>query len=167
MKKTNNKGFSLVELIIVIAIMAVLIGVLAPQFLRYVERSRLQRDNTGIAEIANSVEIALSNEAVFNQVAFPVTVTITAGAAGTNATITYSATSVTSATGGTTTLLVSELQSTLGDSFTSGSNTYRTSATDIVILVTQNATTGAFSTTLAGDINAVGGTARAAHMLGQ
>ncbi|HKM34419.1 MAG TPA: prepilin-type N-terminal cleavage/methylation domain-containing protein, partial [Lachnospiraceae bacterium] len=27
----NNKGFSLVELIIVIAIMAVLVGILAPQ----------------------------------------------------------------------------------------------------------------------------------------
>ena len=33
MKKMNNKGFSLVELIIVIAIMAVLIVVLAPQYL--------------------------------------------------------------------------------------------------------------------------------------
>lgn len=30
--KRNNKGFSLVELIIVIAIMAILAGVLAPQF---------------------------------------------------------------------------------------------------------------------------------------
>ena len=35
-KKINNKGFSLVELIIVIAIMAVLVGVLAPQFMKYV-----------------------------------------------------------------------------------------------------------------------------------
>ena len=30
MKKTNNKGFSLVELIIVIAIMAILAGAIAP-----------------------------------------------------------------------------------------------------------------------------------------
>ena len=35
-KEMNNKGFSLVELIIVVAIMAVLIGVLAPTYLKYV-----------------------------------------------------------------------------------------------------------------------------------
>ena len=40
----DNKGFSLVELIIVIAIMAVLVGVLAPQFIKYVEQSRRSSD---------------------------------------------------------------------------------------------------------------------------
>ena len=44
MKKTNNKGFSLVELIIVIAIMAILVGVLAPQYMKYVEKSRISAD---------------------------------------------------------------------------------------------------------------------------
>ena len=34
--KRGNGGFSLVELIIVIAIMAVLVGVLAPQYLSYI-----------------------------------------------------------------------------------------------------------------------------------
>ena len=37
-KKMDNKGFSLVELIIVIAIMVILVAVLAPQYLKYVEK---------------------------------------------------------------------------------------------------------------------------------
>jgi len=56
MKKINNKGFSLVELIIVIAIMAVLIGVLAPQFIKYVERSRESTDLQNIEEVKTAVE---------------------------------------------------------------------------------------------------------------
>ena len=40
----DNKGFSLVELIIVIAIMSVLVGILAPQFIKYIEQSRRSRD---------------------------------------------------------------------------------------------------------------------------
>ena len=56
MKKTNNKGFSLVELIIVIAIMAVLIGVLAPQFIKYVERSRNSTDKQNAGEFVSAVQ---------------------------------------------------------------------------------------------------------------
>ena len=37
MNNNRNSGFSLVELIVVIAIMAVLISVLAPIFIRYIE----------------------------------------------------------------------------------------------------------------------------------
>ncbi|MBQ6094530.1 MAG: prepilin-type N-terminal cleavage/methylation domain-containing protein, partial [Lachnospiraceae bacterium] len=37
MKKLNNKGFSLVELIIVIAIMAILVGVVGTQVIPYLE----------------------------------------------------------------------------------------------------------------------------------
>lgn len=44
MKGNGNKGFSLIELIIVVAIMAILIGVLAPQYIKYVEKSRISVD---------------------------------------------------------------------------------------------------------------------------
>ena len=40
----NNKGFSLVELIIVIAIMAILVGIIAPQLIKYLEKSKVTTD---------------------------------------------------------------------------------------------------------------------------
>ena len=54
----NNKGFSLVELIIVIAIMAVLVGVLAPTYLQYVEKSKKSNDVSTVDSIINACEIA-------------------------------------------------------------------------------------------------------------
>ena len=54
-KTMGNKGFSLVELIVVIAIMAVLVGVLAPQFIKYVEKSRQGTDITNLDSIKSVV----------------------------------------------------------------------------------------------------------------
>ncbi len=40
----NNKGFSLVELLIVIAIMAIAIGLMAPQLIKYIEKTNVSSD---------------------------------------------------------------------------------------------------------------------------
>lgn len=59
--KKNNKGFSLVELIIVIAIMAVLIGLLAPQYLRFVEKSKKSSDITNAQSLATAYNVAFAD----------------------------------------------------------------------------------------------------------
>ena len=57
--ENTNRGFSLVETIVVIAIMAILIGVLAPAYLRYVEKARKQKDDTAAEEIRHAAEIVV------------------------------------------------------------------------------------------------------------
>lgn len=60
-KKLNNGGFSLVELIIVIAIMVVLVGILAPTYLRYVEKSRVSADASTMDEYVNVMQTVASD----------------------------------------------------------------------------------------------------------
>jgi|LSQX01.1.fsa_nt_gb type IV pilus assembly protein PilA len=65
-KAINNKGFSLVELIIVIAILAILAGVLAPQLIKYIDSSRKSTDVQNAQVIASAVNIALANEDAYD-----------------------------------------------------------------------------------------------------
>lgn len=67
--KKDNKGFSLVELIIVIAIMAVLVGLLAPQYLKYVNNSKVSTDISNAQEIATAVNVAFADDTYSSQLA--------------------------------------------------------------------------------------------------
>lgn len=64
--KKDNKGFSLIELIIVIAIMAVLVAVIAPNLTKYLSSSKDKADASNIDTIRGVIEqaCALTNTEV-------------------------------------------------------------------------------------------------------
>ena len=119
-KTLTNKGFSLVELIIVVAIMAILIGVLAPQYLRYVEKTRLQKDNSAISEVANVIKMASADEGIIGELNTS------------SATVTFSSTGMTVSGS----LLSAEVYKTIAsDSVKITSSTYGSSAPQLTVEV--------------------------------
>ncbi len=57
-KRTDNKGFSLVELIIVMAIMAILVGIVGTQAIPYMNRARLSKDRELLSAISTAAVTA-------------------------------------------------------------------------------------------------------------
>lgn len=87
MKKTTNKGFSMVELIIVIAIMAILAAALAPSLIKYINKSRLSTDIQTGTSIVSAATAAMAVEAANNdatQYSAWTDVNTVLGASGTN-----------------------------------------------------------------------------------
>ena len=62
----NNKGFSLVELIIVIAIMAILVGVMAPQLIKYIEKTNVSADVQLCDSVQTAITLALTDPDVLS-----------------------------------------------------------------------------------------------------
>lgn len=58
MKRMNNKGVSLIELVIAISIMAVLVGIIAPSMVKYVEKARKVKVEKEASEFIKSAQVA-------------------------------------------------------------------------------------------------------------
>lgn len=60
-KKQNNKGFSLVELIVVVLIIAIIAVALAPQVMKWVGQGRNNVDNNNQANIKAAVQTVVAD----------------------------------------------------------------------------------------------------------
>ena len=63
----SDGGFTLIEIAIVIAVLALLLGVLAPSLLKYVENSRMQKDESAMDELVNTFQLALADSNTFDE----------------------------------------------------------------------------------------------------
>ncbi len=63
--KDNNRGITLLELIIVMAIMGVLVGIILPQYLKYVDKSKKALDIKNAEMVAKAFQLVLVNNPEF------------------------------------------------------------------------------------------------------
>lgn len=90
MKTKKNKGFTLIELVIVVAILAILVGVLAPQYTKYVEKSRKAADASNMRELVKVIEVyAIDGESPLLATKYELSIGSGTGAATTTSGGTY------------------------------------------------------------------------------
>lgn len=68
--KKNNKGFSLVELIVVVLIMAIIAVALAPQVTKWVNNSRIATDRQTKDSIVSAFQVAATNASCHGKTAY-------------------------------------------------------------------------------------------------
>ena len=105
--KLNNKGFSLVEIIIVIAIMAILAAALAPQLIKYLETSREASDHQVTETIIGCFNAAIADDNVYKE--------LTANTSVTSLDITFDSSGNPQMSASDFPLLVAELEESLAD----------------------------------------------------
>lgn len=69
MKNSNKKGFTLVELVVVIAIIGVLAAILVPSMMGYVKKSRLKTANGNAKTAYNAVAEYVTDQETLGQLA--------------------------------------------------------------------------------------------------
>ena len=67
-KKPNHAGFSVVELVFVIVILAILVAVLVPALSGHTESARITKDEDNLNEVCNAIEMTLANPSVYDYI---------------------------------------------------------------------------------------------------
>ncbi|MCQ2536871.1 MAG: type II secretion system GspH family protein [Lachnospiraceae bacterium] len=84
--KKNNKGFSLVELIVVVLIMAIIAVALAPQVMKWVNNARISADVQSYDSLVSNVQLAYTTKSDVYTNCSGETYTVTLSATGTTVT---------------------------------------------------------------------------------
>lgn len=66
--RNRRGGFSMVELITIIGVLAILLVIFVPSLLQYTEKSRAQKDDSAMEEVVNAVLLAMADQRVFDDV---------------------------------------------------------------------------------------------------
>ena len=65
--KTKNKGFTLVEVAVVVAAVVVMLAIIAPALINYTEQSRMQKDMSATDELVSAFQRALIESDVLDE----------------------------------------------------------------------------------------------------